>query len=274
MIPAMTELMGPQQHLYQAAALIVTFFVAVPALVQHARVKAIDNGLFRRVIPFAAGASVLGVDCSELPVFRGAGSVYLTGLFGVFLFYVAAFEIRRFLRPGGNGGGIGNGVRDGRGDGVDGGDDVVDCAGRGSARSQDHERAAIGWGPAFVIGGVTGLVSGFLGVGGGVVAVPLQRRLLGTNLRVAIANSAAMIVVLSTVGTVAKHTALVRNHPEYAWYDPASLAILLIPTAIVGAWFGGRLTHVLPLTAVRVAFVVLLLVAGVRLAWRAVSGYA
>ena len=46
------------------------------------------------------------------------------------------------------------------------------------------------------------------GVGGGVVAVPLQRRFLGVGLRSAIANSATLIVLLSVVGATAKNLAL------------------------------------------------------------------
>ncbi|NOT00406.1 MAG: TSUP family transporter, partial [Phycisphaerales bacterium] len=37
MIPAMTEVLGANQHLYQASALMVSFFVGAPALVQHLR---------------------------------------------------------------------------------------------------------------------------------------------------------------------------------------------------------------------------------------------
>ena len=79
------------------------------------------------------------------------------------------------------------------------------------------------------------------------------------------ANSAALIVALSLVGTVVKHVALVRNHIGYTWTDPFGIAVWLIPTAILGALIGGRLAHLLPVRMVRTAFVVLLVVAGVRM---------
>jgi uncharacterized membrane protein YfcA len=44
-----------------------------------------------------------------------------------------------------------------------------------------------------------------------------------------------------------------------------SYAALLIPTAIIGSWIGARLTHVLPLRVVRIAFVLLLTVASVKM---------
>ncbi|MEE9294357.1 MAG: sulfite exporter TauE/SafE family protein [Phycisphaerae bacterium] len=239
-IPAMTELMGPKQHLYQATALIVSFFVAVPALVQHVRAKALQRRLLVALAPAAVLGSVAGVSCSELSLFRGERSVYLTGMFGLFLFYVAGREMWRMLA----------GPR---------------IAIRGLSCSGEHSR----WGAAMLVGASTGVVSGLLGVGGGVVAVPLQRRFLGVGVRSAIANSAAMIVLLSIVGGTAKHIALAVNHPEYAWHAPAELALFLIPTAVVGAWVGGRLTHVLPLRLVRAAFMVLLVVAGFRMVHRA-----
>ena len=42
MIPAMTEVLGPDQHLYQAAAMTVNFFVVVPAVIRHSRAGAIS----------------------------------------------------------------------------------------------------------------------------------------------------------------------------------------------------------------------------------------
>ena len=71
MIPAVTELLGPDQHLYQAAAMILTFFVATPAVLQHARAGAIQAATVRRIIPPALVAVVAGVALSELPLFAG-----------------------------------------------------------------------------------------------------------------------------------------------------------------------------------------------------------
>ncbi|MBU0719675.1 MAG: TSUP family transporter, partial [Planctomycetes bacterium] len=101
MIPAMTELLGPDQHLYQAAALIVNFFVAAPAVYQHRRAKAIEAKTVARVVPLAAAAAFAGVAISELPVFVGRGEAYLRGLFGLFLLLVAATDLYRLFRPNG-----------------------------------------------------------------------------------------------------------------------------------------------------------------------------
>ena len=36
-LPALTEVLGPNQHTYQAAAMVVNFFVVMPAVWQHRR---------------------------------------------------------------------------------------------------------------------------------------------------------------------------------------------------------------------------------------------
>ncbi len=239
MIPAMTELMGPQQHLYQAAALTVNFFVAAPAVVQHVRAKAIRPELLKRLVPAAMLFSVVGVLCSELSLFRGERTVYLTALFGVFMLFVAAREALSLWR-------------------------------RPTVGSEEHGDCVSASRAALLVGLPTGFVSGLLGVGGGLVAVPLLRKVMKLDVRSAIANSAATIVALSLVGTVVKHVAIVRNHTDYAWTDPLRIAVWLIPTAIFGALIGGRLTHVLPVRTVRAAFVVLLVVAGVRMMSRSI----
>jgi uncharacterized protein len=242
MIPAMTMLLGPRQHLYQAAAMIVNFFVAVPSVIQHVRAGAVQPRLLRKLIPFAAVGAVVGVACSELPAFREGGDIYLTGVFGVFLVVVG---VRGVLIS-----------RTGR-QGPDGSPN--------EPSRQSLSRVVFG------VGLPTGFISGLLGVGGGVLAVPLQRNVLRIPTRSAIANSAATIIALSVVGATAKHYGLYVNHPDIALHQPVALAAYLIPTAIVGASIGSRLTHVLPVHRVKFAFALLVVVAGVRLSYMAFS---
>jgi len=257
MIPAMTELLGPQQHLYQAAAMIVNFFVAAPAVVQHVRARAVNVAVVRGLVPAAMTATVAGVACSELAVFRGVGSLYLTGLFGCFLFLVAGRDVSALMT-------LENRRRASN-------SEKPLPYGRGSD-DRNGSRELRSWRVAILVGLPTGFVAGLLGVGGGVLAVPLQRRFCGIGIRSAIANSAAMIVALSVVGAGVKNVALAWNHSDVSWTQPFSLALLLIPTAIVGSLAGGRLTHVLPVRTVRVAFDLLLFVAAIRMILRAIGG--
>ncbi len=244
MIPAMTELLGPDQHLYQAAAMIVNFFVVVPAVYQHRCARAIDPAMVLRLLPLAGLSVVVGVGISELPLFSGEGEVYLRGLFGLFLLFVAATDLYRLLRRRKPGPGAGKGT------------------------TSDATVGGIGsWWTAAAIAVPTGLVSGLLGVGGGIVAVPLQRRLLNIPIRIAVANSAAVIIATSMIGSSIKNYAYVTQH-EYSSRS-FILAAILIPTAIIGSLNGSKLTHRLPLATVKVAFFVLLLLASVRLTYKA-----
>ncbi len=242
-IPSMTELLGPQQHVYQAAALMTAFFVAVPAVMQHRRAGAMNSRIVLTLLPSAVMASGVGVLLSELPVFRGAGSNYLTGVFGVFLFLMAGRELGRLLGS----------------------------SRRSVEQSVGRDSNTPWWRVAVLVGWPTGLVSGLLGVGGGAVAVPLQRRVCRIGIRTAIANSSAMIVLLSVAGASAKLAAITVNHPELRWQTPVSLAACLAPAAVIGSVIGSRLTHVLPVRLVRAAFAVLLVVAGTRMVMRAVA---
>jgi len=239
MIPGMNELFGPRQHLHQAAAMIVNFFVVVPAVYQHARVRAVSWPIVRALAPAAVLSVLLGVAASETAIFAGRNQAYLTMLFAAFMFSIGATDLYRMARRRG-------------GDG------------------QGPVPRVPAWKTALLVGLPTGFTSGLLGVGGGIMAVPLQRRLLAVPLRSAIANSAATIIALSLVGAPLKNIA-VASSGAAPWWEPVGLAAVLIPTAMIAAFFGGRLTHVLPVAHVRVAFILVLFVFAARMCFRALA---
>ena len=248
MIPAMTEVLGPNQHLYQAAAMIVNFFVVVPAVYQHRRARAIDLATVGRIMPLALVAVLAGVGISELPIFAGDGEAYLRGLFGLFLLAVALSDLYRLFR---------NRTLNAR----------ATNAATPAADVPDRAGAVTGWLPAAAVAIPTGLVAGLLGVGGGILAVPLQRRLLRVPIRSAIANSATIIIATSFVGAISKNYAYMSDH-DYT-IRSLVLAAILIPTAIIGSLYGSKLTHRLSLRIVKTAFFILLLVAALRLTYKA-----
>jgi len=252
MIPAMTEVLGPDQHKYQAAAMIVNFFVVVPAVYQHRRAKAIDPSTVARLIPLAIVGVLVGVGISELPFFAGEGEAYLRMLFGLFLFLVAGWDLYRRSRRGEPESSVPNGL-------------LANATGGPIKWAQKTRQGR--WLFAAAVAVPTGLVAGMLGVGGGILAVPLQRRFLRIPIRTAIANSATIIIATSFVGAIAKNYAfVVENDHTLATFR---LAAVLIPTAIIGSLAGSRLTHRLPLKILKTAFFVLLLFAGVRLTYKA-----
>lgn len=244
MIPAMTEFIGPDQHLYQATAMIVNFFVVVPAVYQHRRANAINTHIVARLVPVAVIAGLVGVGISELSFFAGDGETYLRAMFGLFLVTVAAHDLRHaYLRRRGA---------------------IDDAPTR--VKTPNETRPA----PFRLIAAVgipMGLIAGLLGVGGGIIAVPLQRRFLGLPIRTAIANSAAVIIPTSLMGAIAKNYAFMVEHDGNA--TALVLAAVLIPAAIFGSLIGSRLTHRAPLKLVRTAFFLLLMAAAIRMTYSA-----
>jgi uncharacterized membrane protein YfcA len=82
----------------------------------------------------------------------------------------------------------------------------------------------------------------------------------------AIANSACMIIALAAGAAALQSFAIVNLHdpnlsPAQGWW----LALWLSPGATVGGWFGGRLTHRVPVDLLRYAFYALLVVTGLKL---------
>jgi len=221
--------------------MIVGFFVTTPAVVQHFRAKAIDRASVRRLLPIAAVAVVGGVFVSEARVFSGSGEAYLRLIFAAFLFYSAAIEavklLHRMFHP-------------------------------GSLTGSEEVRPTT-WPVAAMIAVPTGLIAGLLGVGGGILAVPLQRRLLKNDLRSAIANSATMIIATAMVGSITKNYAYIVA--DARGIAPLKIAAGIAPAAMIGSLVGSRLTHVVPVRALKCLFLALLVIAAVRIGYFAVT---
>ena len=104
-----------------------------------------------------------------------------------------------------------------------------------------------------LIGGVTGLYSGFLGLGGGFVLVPMLTRWLRFDIKRAIGTSLLAIAILAVPGTI---THALMGHID--WRLAGALMIGVIP----GAWLGSRITLGSSDRATRIAFAVMLLAVG------------
>lgn len=245
LIPALTEFRGPNQHLYQATAMIMNFFVSVPAVYQHWRARAIDAGTIIRLVPLSIVFVAVGVAVSESRVFAGSGEAYLRGLFGVFLFACGLAEIYRAYRP------------------------------RSTVQKETADYSQFNAAPALTLPTVaaiaapTGFVSGLLGIGGGTLGVPLQRRFLHMPLPIAIANSTALVAATAIFGGIIKNYAYYSEHGTAR--QPILLAAILAPTAILGSLIGARLTHRVQLKTLRTLFIILLMVASIRLINGAIS---
>lgn len=230
MIPALAIIFGahdPQsQHLYQAAAMAVNVAVSAPAAAEHLRRGALHKKLFAWVLASALVAIVLGVLASDQ-----MNGVTLRRVFALFLVYVASVTLAKLIRG-------------------------------APETPEGHERVTPLRGST--VGGVMGFAAGLLGIGGGVLTVPLAQTLCRLPLKACIAVSSATMCITATVGAVMKLSTL-HSH-GYRATDALGIALLLAPTAVLGGYLGARLTHKLPLPAIRTVFAVLLLLAAWKMA--------
>ncbi|NGM18331.1 TSUP family transporter [Eggerthellaceae bacterium zg-893] len=123
----------------------------------------------------------------------------------------------------------------------------------GARRKLSRKQLAIG----VVIGLAAGLASGYVGVGGGFLMVPLFLSLLGTSMHEASGTSLLAVMILAVPGVIQQ--ALFGNIDLLAG---VCIAIGTIP----GAFFGARLAPRVPDRALRLVFGCFLLVAAVLLA--------
>ncbi len=107
------------------------------------------------------------------------------------------------------------------------------------------------------VGIFAGLVSGLLGVGGGVVLVP-GLTWLGINQRRAVANSLLAIIPISIVG-VAVYYLAAGHHVRF------DLGVLLAIGGIVGARFGAVIAHRVSERQLKIAFGLLMALVAVKL---------
>jgi uncharacterized membrane protein YfcA len=232
MIPALTAALGPSQHLYQAAAMIVNVAVVLPAARRHYQAGAVVGRAVRWMLPAAVLCVLLGGALSNLPLFLGEGTaVWLRRLFALFLLYVAVLNLGRLLAS-------------------------SDRESMGEARVTPAR--GIG------AGSIMGTVAGLLGIGGGSIALPLQQVWLRLPLRQCIANATVVIVFSASAGAIYKNLTLLGH--GHGPTDGLILALALGPTAWVGGYFGAALTHRLALRWVRGALLVMLLAAAWEMA--------
>ena len=214
---------GHDQHLLQAAAMITNVFVAAPSVIAHYRARAIVRPVVAVLIPTALLGVLTGVAVSDSSAFARQNGSYLAMILSGFLAYVACYNIWRLVRK------------------------------TDRERKFGEDTRLSPWKIA-AAGIPMGLTAGLLGIGGGAVCVPIQQVLLKIPLRRAIANSATTIVFSAFIGAVHKNYTLSTHGIDVV--DSLRLAGMLIPTAILGSYFGGKLTHLMPKQALRMVFIV------------------
>jgi len=116
-----------------------------------------------------------------------------------------------------------------------------------------------GLGASFLAGNISGL----LGIGGGIIKVPMMTLVMGVPLRASIATSNFMIGVTAATSAIIYYS---RGHIDPRIAVPSTLGIL------AGAWMGVRIGGRLKSRRLRQIFQILLLVFAVQMFLKALRG--
>ena len=112
-----------------------------------------------------------------------------------------------------------------------------------------------------VIGIITGVMAGMLGIGGGLVVIPALVIFMGMSQQTAQGTSLAMM--LPPIGILAAYNYYKAGHVDI------KIAIMLAITFIAGSYFGSKLAIKLPQELMKKIFgIFLLLVAIKMLFWK------
>lgn len=128
---------------------------------------------------------------------------------------------------------------------------------RGRPNFGESKKIPVFW--VFVAGIFIGALSGLVGVGGGVVMVPLMVLGMGIGTKQAVSTSLAVIMFTGVVGSI--------GYIATGFRDPEQLLSLppLIIGSMIGAWIGVKIRDPLPERVVRVGFAVFMALTAIRL---------
>ncbi|CCQ72996.1 Magnetosome protein MamO [Magnetospira sp. QH-2] len=131
------------------------------------------------------------------------------------------------------------------------------------AEQEKQERKLSVW-LSVALGLPMGLISGILGISGGVVEVPLQRYLGRVALQNAIANASVLVFWASISGAAVAFTHGISTG-LIDWNAPFTLAAVMIPGAFIGGWIGAKLMRKLPVVVLKGGYALVMLAIAVKL---------
>jgi uncharacterized protein len=126
--------------------------------------------------------------------------------------------------------------------------------GRPPSAARDHARVPVRRTLALTAGASVGLVTGFLGVGGGFLVVPALIALMGLDLRTAVGTSLFVILINSAAGFFGHLGGEQLDFRVIGWLTAAS---------VLGGLAGARLAGRFPVARLRQGFAALVVVVGI-----------
>lgn len=121
-----------------------------------------------------------------------------------------------------------------------------------------------------MVGGVSGFVSSILGVGGGILTVPLLHLLLNLPMNLAVGNSSGLIIFSALFGSIGWAISGWREEdlPPYSiGYVNLAAWVLIAFGALLSAQAGAWVTSRLPANGLRRPFGVVILLIGIKMAF-------
>jgi hypothetical protein len=229
-VPILIFFFNLNSHEAVGTSMVMVIFTALSSTFAYARQKRIDYGVGLKLAIGTVPGALVGAYLTML-----VSGELLTAMFGVFLLFVA-FQIARTGRN-----------RNATNTGSE--RNIVDAKG---IRFNYMARVA----PGLPISFLGGVVSGFFGVGGGTVLVPVMAIVVGMPMHIAIAGSMFIMCFTSISGAVT-HLTLGNVVPEYALY--LSIGI------IFGTQIGAAVARRLKSQVLRKVFAASLVVVGIRM---------
>ncbi|TVR61971.1 MAG: sulfite exporter TauE/SafE family protein [Gemmatimonadales bacterium] len=140
----------------------------------------------------------------------------------------------------------------------------------------EADAPGVAWGPGLVGGGTIGFFSAVLGVGGGLVAIPILLRWGGIPLKRVVPVSLVLVVFASLAGTggYALAGSGVEGLPAGALgYVHLPVLAAMLPGAVLLAPLGAAWNRRMPVAVLRRVFGILLLLVGIRVLWLEVAAW-
>ncbi len=223
LVPFMVLVLGYNIKVAVAAGLLCVIATSSMAASEYLKKNIVDLKTALLLEPITSLGAIIGANLTlSLP------SDVVEGLLGILLLYVSLTMLRKSLQKQGV---EENNTRPGK------------ISGR---------RKTYGMTASFV----AGLMSGMLGLGGGVLKVPIMSLIMGIPIKIAVATSSFMIGLTASSGGIIY---LVNGMVK------AEVAAPLIAGIIPGAYLGARYLRKLKPRTVRLVFAILLLYASIRL---------
>lgn len=217
-----------------ATSLALIVPAALSGLVAYAKKGVVSGSLILTLGSAAGGAAFLGAQLAVL-----LPSVLLKGAFGVFLLAMA-WNLASAKRA------------------------------EASSERPGRRRGRMRWHAALAGGGMVGLMSVLLGVGGGIVAIPILLHWARMDLHRVVAASLGIITFAALAGTVGYAVAgrgVEGLPPLSVGFVHLPLFLAMLPGAVLLAPVGAAWNQRLPTSVLQRMFAVLLFVVGVRLVW-------